>query len=225
MQQKEHFEAPGSVREAHRLQRELAGRLSLVANLPEPGTIGALDGAYGKDGRTLYVGVAILSFPELNLIEQTRAQGDAERTFGPDLAYFSESRIIRQALHQLQTDPDILIVHGHGTMHPRGCGKASHIGLEFDIPTIGCSRRQLVGSHKPVGSEKGSMQPVFVGGKTAGIAYRTRDGVKPLYISPGHRCDLTFARETVIRCLRGFRMPEPLRLAHLYANKYKRRRD
>lgn len=225
MHLKETFEPPTGARDAQRLQRIIAQSATPVANLHEPSIVGALDSTYGKDGRTLFVGVALLSFPELELIEQTRAYGDAERIYGPELLYFSEYQVIRQALHQLQTDPHLLIVHGHGTMHPRGCGKAIHIGVEFDIPTIGCSRRQLVGKHKPVGETKGSRQPVYVGGKPTGIALRSKDGVKPLYLSPGHRCDTTFAREFVMRCLRGYRMPEPLRLAHLCANKYKRQRE
>lgn len=225
MQQKEFFDSPGGVREACRLQRQLARMVSLSANVGEPKLVGALDSASGRNGDSLYVGITLTTFPELVIVEQTRASGPIVRSYSPDLAFFHEARVIRQALHQLQATPEILIVHGHGIMHPRRCGRACHIGVEFGIPTIGCSRRHLAGSHKPLGSEKGSVQPVFLGGRTVGLAMRTREGVKPLYVSPGHFCDLTFARDLVTRCLRGFRMPEPLRLAHLYANKYKRRRE
>ncbi len=96
------------------------------------------------------------------------------------------------------------------------------IGVGFDIPTIGCSRKLIAGYIKDIDRAKGSSQPIIYQGKEVGVAIRTKDNVKPLFISPGHKCDLEFAKDIVSRNLRGFRMPEPLRYAHLAANKYKR---
>ena len=113
-------------------------------------------------------------------------------------------------------------VHGHGTAHPRRIGMACQIGLDFDLPTIGCARKLLSGAIRPVGETRGSSQPILLKGREVGLAYRSKDRVKPIFISPGYKCDLPFALDIIVKCLRGYRLPEPLRIAHLFANKYKR---
>ena len=99
---------------------------------------------------------------------------------------------------------------------------ACHIGLDFDKPSVGCARKLLVGNHRTVDAAKGSSQPIMYHGEEVGLAFRSKDSVKPIFISAGHKCDLTYAQDVVIKCLRGFRLPEPLRLAHLLVNKHKR---
>ena len=133
--------------------------------------------------------------------------------------------MILSALEKIKENPDIIIVHGHGYAHPGRCGMASLVGLAFDKPSIGCARRLLAGYHRPVDPRKGSQQPLILNSREVGIAYRSKENVKPIFISPGHKCNLAQARDIIVQNLRGFRMPEPLRLAHLYANKYKRHRE
>jgi len=140
----------------------------------------------------------------------------------PGLYYYREGQIIVEVLKKLQAEPDLLMVDGHGIAHPKSCGIACHLGIDFDMMSIGCARKLLVGNNVPVRELKGNYQPVRFRGKEVGVAYRSKDGVKPIFISPGHQCDTEYARNIIIRCLRGFRMPEPIRLAHLFANKYKR---
>ena len=102
---------------------------------------------------------------------------------------------------------------------------ACQIGLAIDRPTIGCARKLLAGRHRPVAPAKGSSQPIVANSKQVGLAYRSKENVKPIFISSGHRCDLEHARDIIVKNLRGFRLPEPLRLAHLFANKYRRRSE
>jgi len=223
VQQVTTFRTPGGAKDAARLQGTIAKRLIALPNHRDLTLVAGVDAVYGRSAQTLFVGVVVLSFPELELIERTKASGPVARRFPPDRAYFDEARVIRQALNQLQTTPHLVLVAGHGTAHPRGCGRAGHIGVEFDIPTIGCARRLLAGRHRDLAPGKGSAETIYLGGKPVGLALRTKDAVKPMFISPGHRCDLPTAVDIVQRCLRGFRMPEPLRLAHLCATKYRRR--
>jgi deoxyribonuclease V len=199
--------------------------VTLRGNLSEPKLIGAVDTAYGYGGEKLYASAVVMTFPDLE--EVARMSQFCEVTFPyiPGLFYFREGPAIVDALAGLSVDPDVIIVHGHGIAHERSCGLATHVGLEFDIPTIGCSRRLLTGTHRPLGDAKGSSQPIIYRRKEVGKAIRSKEKVKPLYISPGNGCDLNYCVDIVTRCLRGYRLPEPLRLAHLLANKFKRYKE
>ena len=207
------------------LQKQVAREIKLHGNTTEPRTIAAVDTAHGFQGEYLYAAVAVLSFPKLEEVERAFCCEKIVFPYHPGLFYFREGPAIIGALSQLKSDPDLIVVHGHGAAHPRRCGMACHVGHFFGKPSIGCARRLLVGHHRPVADRKGSSQPITIGSSQVGIAYRTKDNVKPLFISPGHLCDLTYAQDILVRCLRGFRLPEPLRLAHLLANKYKRKME
>jgi deoxyribonuclease V len=216
---------PLTKHEAIKIQKNTRPRVNLHGDDMDPGLIAAVDTAYGFGGEYLYVAVAVLSFPNLEEVERGYYKDKVTFPYSPGLFYFREGPMIVEALSRLETDPDLIIVQGHGTAHPHLCGIACHIGVDFAKPSIGCARRLLVGDHLPVGEAKGSHQPIRLRGSEVGMAYRTKDSVKPLFISPGHLCDLQFAVKIVVQCLRGFRLPEPLRVAHLLANKYKRKME
>ncbi len=211
--------------EAFDIQKDLFAQLSQGGNreIPEPQRIAAVETAYGAGGDTIYAAAVVVSFPELEPIERAYYQLPVEFPYVPGLAYFREGPVMLRALQKLETEADVLLVHGHGLAHPRQCGIASLIGLAFDMPSIGCARRILAGNYRPVGDPKGSSQPIFVRERQVGIAYRSKDNVKPIFISPGFLYSLEQSQDVVVRCLRGYRQPEPLRLAHLFVNKYKRR--
>jgi deoxyribonuclease V len=143
----------------------------------------------------------------------------------PALLAFREGPVILRALSRLTIDPDVLIFSGHGIAHPRGFGMASHLGLLADTASIGCARKRLCGDYLMPDPEKGSISSLFVANVEAGYAYRTKEGVKPMFISPGHKCGILDALDIVEKCLTGYRMPEPQRLAHLFASKYKQAAD
>jgi deoxyribonuclease V len=173
----------------------------------------------------LYACGVIMTFPELREVERVFAQGPPGFPYVPGMLYFREGPVLSQTLNNLTQTPDLIIVHGHGTAHPLRCGLASHLGVVFEVPTVGCCRRLLSGRHREVPEVKGSSQPILLGSRQVGLAYRSKDNVKPIFISPGHLCDLPTALDIIKRCLRGFRQPEPLRLAHRMANKHKRRTE
>ncbi len=121
------------------------------------------------------------------------------------------------ACEKLTITPDLILVDGQGIAHPRRLGLASHLGLFLDIPTVGCAKSLLCGRHEEPGFDAGSYTEVVDRGETIGAALRTRSGVKPVYVSIGHKVDLEIAIDWVLQCCRGYRLPEPTRLAHLAA--------
>ncbi|UCG61799.1 MAG: endonuclease V [Candidatus Zixiibacteriota bacterium] len=201
----------------------MAGKIELLGNFDELKLIAAVDTAYGKNAGTVYASVVLMSFPEIQEIERVFQYDQVTFPYIPGLFFYREGPTILKALSKLESEPDVVIVHGHGIAHPRRCGIASQVGVVLSKPTIGCARRMLCGYHRPVAPSKGSFQPMTLKSKEIGLVYRSKENVKPIFISPGHMCNLQQARDIVVRSLRGYRLPEPLRLAHLFANKFRRR--
>jgi deoxyribonuclease V len=132
----------------------------------------------------------------------------------PGLLTFREAPLILAAFEKLKVAPDLVIVDGQGIAHPRRIGLASHLGLCLGLPTIGCAKSRLCGEHEMPGFEAGSYAELRDNGEVIGVVLRTRAGVKPVYVSIGHLIDLPSAVRTVLDCCRGYRLPEPTRLAH-----------
>ena len=204
------------------IQRELREQVDICGNFRPPSMIAAVETAYGIEGKAVYAAAAVVTFPELEIVERRFARRPATFSYVPGLFYFREGPAMIAALEQLEEDADVIIVHGHGLAHPERCGIASCIGLAFDTPAIGCARRLLAGRHREVGVERGSEESITLKSQPVGVAYRSRDKVKPIFISPGHLCNIEQARDTVVQCLRGYRLPEPQRIAHASANKSRR---
>ena len=219
------YEWPAYRDEAMAIVEETIPRVAIQAGAPEPKLIAAVETDYGTGGEILYGGAVVTTFPEFRFVERALYFEQVTFPYYPGLLFFREGQIIINALAKLQTEVDLIIVSGHGLAHPSFCGAACHVGVAFDRPTIGCARRLLAGEHRPLEDIKGSAQPINLRGREVGVAYRSKDNVKPIFISPAHKCDLTFARDIIVRCLGEYRLPEPLRLAHLEANKYRRRSE
>ncbi|MEE8576674.1 MAG: endonuclease V [candidate division Zixibacteria bacterium] len=216
---------PVTKQEAYDIQHDLAPKIIQHSNLNEPAVIAAVDTAYGFGGEKVYASAVLMSFPELEPLGRAAHWIEVDFPYIPGMFYFREGEVMIMALAKLEMEADLIIVHGHGTAHPRGCGIAGMIGLEFDRPSIGCARRLLIGTHRPVEEERGNSQPIQLRGREVGVALRTKDGVKPLFVSPGHLCDQEHSTDIIKRCLRGYRLPEPLRMAHALANRFKRMRE
>ena len=135
----------------------------------------------------------------------------------PGLLSFREAPLILAACEQLDLIPDLVLVDGQGIAHPRRFGLASHLGLFLNIPTIGCAKSLLCGAHEIPDSEPGNYAEIIDKSEIIGAALRTKPGVKPVYVSIGHKIDLETAIRWVMNCCRGYRLPEPARLAHLAA--------
>jgi len=158
--------------------------------------------------------VVLLGFPELDSLEVHTAESEIRFPYVPGLLSFREAPVILDACEGLTRVPDLIVVDGQGLAHPRRVGLASHLGLLWGRPTIGCAKSRLCGEHGPLGLERGSRAALTDGGQTIGMVLRTRTGVKPLFVSTGHLISLEAAVKWVLACGRGYRLPEPTRLAH-----------
>ena len=205
-------------REAVAIQNRLRVFVSLTWTRPSVCRVGGLDCSYARGADTGYAVVMVMDWPQLDEIEMAWAMGTIAFPYIPGLLTFREAPLLLQAWEKLRHYPDLIFVDGQGIAHPRSMGLAAHLGLILDIPTIGCAKTSLVGGDPLVGNKKGDSAPLVHQGRHVGAALRTRTGVKPLYCSPGHRIDLKIALQLVLEACRGYRLPEPLRRAHIKAN-------
>jgi len=205
------------INEAKETQRRLATRVSRNSEVIAPRFIAGLDISAGKAQGVATGTAVVLDYPELRVVETQVAQGRLDFPYIPGLLSFRESPLTLAACEQLSIIPDLILVDGQGVAHPRRFGLASHLGLFLDMPTIGCAKSLLCGSHEEPGVEPGSYVEITDRGEAIGVALRTKLGVKPVFVSTGHKIDLETAVHWVLECCRGYRLPEPLRLAHLAA--------
>ena len=202
---------------AKALQLDLAASISRNNEVGDPQFIAGVD-ISAADSRGIARGaVVVLRYPGMELVETRVVEGRPGFPYFPGLLSFRESSLILAACRELEITPDLFIVDGQGIAHPRRLGIASHLGLLLDAPTIGCAKSILRGKHEPLDREAGSRAPLMDGGEIIGAALRTRDDVSPVFVSIGHRVDLEAAVFWVKACGRGYRLPEPARLAHLAA--------
>lgn len=209
-----------SVKEAIQIQENLKNRLILKKTFSKLETIGGGDVAYSKNWNILVGAMVVLSFPEMKPIDMATACGESSFPYIPGLFSFRETPILIRAYQGLRVKPDLLILEGHGIAHPRRLGLASHLGLWLDLPTIGCAKTPLLKEFEPPGSSKGSFTWVYLRGEKVGAVLRTREGVKPVYVSPGHRIDLKTSIQIILSTCQGYRIPEPLRKAHHLSHLY-----
>ena len=211
---------PQNYNEAIAQQRLLAGGVRLVNELPNPvGTVAGVDVSYEKHGDLFFAGVVILSYPELLVIEEQTAVATVTFPYLPGLLSFRELPVLLEAFRLLETIPDVVLVDGQGLAHPRRFGQACHLGLWLDLPTIGCAKSRLCGDAVEPGTRKGSRVDLLLNGGGVGQVLRTRDNVRPMFVSPGHKVDVEAATELVLNCCTRYRMPEPTRLAHQLTNR------
>lgn len=206
-----------SIAEALDIQRKLAAQVSRTTEVTVPRFIAGVDISVKRELGIATGAVVVLKYPELELVETKIVNGELDFPYVPGLLSFRESPLTLAACERLTITPDLILVDGQGIAHPRRMGLASHLGLFLDIPTVGCAKSLLCGSYEAPGTEPGSYTEVVDSGEVIAAALRTRQGVKPVYVSIGHKVDLQTAIQWVINCCRGYRLPEPTRLAHLAA--------
>ncbi len=204
--------------EAIALQRDLALRVHCEDDLGPVRTIAGVDVSMQRFADEGFAAIVVLSVPDMAILEVAGARLPLSMPYIPGLLSFREVPLVLAAYEKLQTQPDLLVVDGHGRAHPRRIGIASHLGLVLDKPTIGCGKSILVGTHDPLAEPKGSMAPLVHHGETVGYAVRTKDRVNPVFVSCGHRVSNETAVRWVLECARGYRLPEPTRQAHLASN-------
>jgi deoxyribonuclease V len=166
----------------------------------------------------MFAGVVIMSGNGRQVLETATAAVTARFPYIPGLLSFRETPAVIEAWTKLKTRPDCLICDGHGLAHPRRFGIACHLGLLLDLPSIGCAKSLLVGTHRTPPKRRGSVEPLLDRGEQIGAVVRTRNGVAPVFVSQGHRISLNAAVQTVLDTFAGYRLPEPTRRAHLLVN-------
>lgn len=200
------------------MQRELRAHLILTDHLEPVRRVAGVDVGFEAAGTVTRAAVAVLRYPELDVLETAIARRPTAFPYIPGLLSFRELPAVLAALEQLREPPDLLLCDGQGIAHPRRFGIASHLGLLVDIPAIGVAKTRLCGTHEEPPNQRGAWTPLWGQGEIIGAVLRSRIGVRPLYISPGHRVGLETAIAYVMGCCTRYRLPETTRHAHRLAS-------
>jgi deoxyribonuclease V len=208
-------------REAARLQSELRALLRLEPFAGPVRLVAGADVAFSRRDDLVFAAVVLMTWPDCVTTATATAVREGTFPYVPGLLSFREGPAVLEAFGRLEAQPDLLFFDGQGIAHPRRLGLASHLGLLLDLPSIGCAKSRLCGEHAEPGRVRGSAADLTDGGEVIGAAVRTRDAVRPLYVSPGHRMDLPSAIAFTLAACRGFRLPEPTRRAHTLVTRLK----
>ena len=211
-------------KEAIAEQKLLRTQVRLEPLTEKPRLIGGADVSMNRFAKEGFAGIVILDANTLHVVDHSVVESIIPFPYVPGLLSYREIPMLLKAWEKLTIKPDVLVVDGIGIAHPRRFGIASHLGVMLDLPTIGCAKSVLTGVYEEPGTEAGSISylrdrndPTDI----IGVAVRTKRGVKPIFISPGHRITLQESIELLISCVRGYRLPEPTRMAHNTVNEYR----
>ena len=200
------------------IQERMRHFVETADRLPEILHVAGVDVGLEESGQIARAAVIVLSFPNLNRVDQAVARRPVEFPYIPGLLSFRELPAVLDALARLHIQPDLILCDGQGIAHPRRLGIASHLGVLLDRPTIGVGKTRLTGYHIEPPSERGGWVPLQDKGEAIGAVLRTRPGVKPVYVSIGHRLTLQTAIRLVMACTTRYRLPETTRQAHNLAS-------
>ncbi len=210
--------------QATALQKELAGKIRLrPLSFRTIRRVAGADIAVSKAAGIGFGAVVVFDFPSLEIVEERVARVGLSFPYIPGLLSFREIPVLVECLRKVRTPFDVMLCDGQGIAHPRGFGLASHLGFLLRRPTIGCAKSLLVGEFDDVGIRRGDFSPLWYERRRVGSVLRTQDGVKPVYVSPGHLVDHASSRRIVLACAARFRIPEPTRQADRLAGQEKRR--
>jgi deoxyribonuclease V len=213
-----------STEEAIALQKELA-KAVLAETTFDPAQVRTVAGVdVGLKGNLARAAVVVLDATSLEPVDWAVATAEIPFPYIPGLLTFREGPGVLAALERLTTWPDLFVFDGHGQAHPRRIGLASHLGIILDQPSIGCAKSRLTGEYEEPGEEVGAWSPLRDGDEIIGAVLRTRSGVRPVFVSIGHRVDLMTAIAVVLSCTKGYRLPETTRYAHQVAGSKKPKR-
>lgn len=204
--------------EAIAIQQQLRGEVVREDRLGPVRHVAGVDVGFEEGGALTRAAVAVLGFPSLELVDHAIFHVPTRFPYVPGLLSFREIPAVIGALEKLTVIPDLLLCDGQGIAHPRRCGIASHLGLLCGIPSIGVAKTRLIGEHVEPPGLRGASVPLLDHGETIGAVLRSRPGVKPLYISIGHRISLATALDYVMACVTRYRLPETTRWAHRLAS-------
>ena len=201
-------------KEAIQIQYRLSALVEPVWDGRDISTIAGVDVSF-PDKKTVLGAVVILSWPDLRVLETLTSTEPCRFPYVPGLLAFREVPVLLGALSRVRIEPDLLLCDAQGLAHQRRMGLATHLGILLEKPAVGCAKSVLYGTYEEPADEKGSVAYMYDNaGEVIGAAVRTRQGVKPVYVSIGNKIDLEKSIEIVLRCSTKYRIPEPLRLAH-----------
>lgn len=204
--------------DARMIQERLRGRVSRRDRVGKIQLVAGVDVGFGDGGRRTRAAVAMLEFPSLKPAAEAVATRATSFPYVPGLLSFREIPAIVAALSRLKRLPELILCDGQGYAHPRRFGLACHLGVLTNIPTIGVAKSRLIGSHGRVPLSRGRWTPLMDGDEIIGAVLRTRKGVKPVFVSIGHRVSLDTAVERVMQCVTRYRLPETTRAADRLAS-------
>lgn len=209
---------PTTITDAKQVQQELVSCVIRNNELTEVNYVAGVDVGFEDGGKTTRAAVAVLKFPGLELHEKVITRIPTCFPYVPGYLSFRELPGVLKALSKLQTTPDLILCDGQGIAHPRRFGLACHLGVVTGLPTIGVAKSRLFGTYTEPGPTKGEWEPLFDKKETIGAVLRTRNNVKPLFISIGHRVTLETSIDYVLKCTTRYRLPETTRWAHKLAS-------
>lgn len=210
-----------SYKEAIRVQEKLRHEIKLKPLSKSIQLVAGADVSCTRNNRTSYSSVVVLTFPELEPIEEVNASLEVDFPYIPGLLSFREAPVLIKAFQKLRNTPDVVLFDGQGIAHPRGIGLASHMGIILRLPSIGCAKTCLTGQYEPVPEKKGGYSLLKSKGHIIGAVLRTREYVKPVFISPGYAITLPESIRIVLDTCIGYRLPEPTRQAHCAVNRFR----
>jgi deoxyribonuclease V len=203
---------------ARALQERLSGEAELRDRLDAPALVAGIDVGFDDRGRVTRAAVAVLRRADLQVVESSLARRPTAFPYVPGLLSFREIPAVLDALAALACTPDLLLADGQGLAHPRRFGLACHLGWLLDTPTIGVAKSRLLGEFAMPPDQRGAWSPLLDRGELVGAAVRTRQAVRPVFVSPGHRVDVATAVRLTLACTTRYRLPEPSRTAHRLAS-------
>jgi len=209
---------PTTTLQAKHIQEKFRHCVITINHLTSVQFVAGIDIGFEQNGTVTRAAVAVLRFPDLQLVEQQVVRCKTVFPYVPGYLSFREAPAALAALQQIKTPVDLLLCDGQGIAHPRRFGIACHLGLITNLPSIGVAKSRLIGSNPPVNAIKGDWQPLTHHNDVIGAVLRTRTNIKPLYISVGHKIDLNTAIHYTLRCLTKYRLPETTRWAHKLAS-------
>jgi deoxyribonuclease V len=210
---------PKTYQEAVALQEELRLQVRLEPLARPPRLVAGVDAICDRGDKHIFGAAVLYRYPEMELVEEAGAAGECPFPYRTGLLSFREVPILMAALAQLKERPDVVLVDGQGIAHPRGLGLATHLGLVADLPTIGVAKSRLVGEINEPDLAAGSYKPLIWKGKQVGLILRSRKGIKPLYVSPGHRITGPECLEITLGCVTRYRLPLPVRQADILSRR------
>ncbi len=216
-------ETPFIYEQAVELQNRLRQKITLKGWEGYPELIGGTDLSYNKEEEIFYAGIVILYFRTLEVIEKEFFIGKVTFPYIPGLLSFRELPPLFETFKKIKNRPDVVMVDGHGYAHPRNMGLATHLGMVLDIPTIGVAKKKLVGNYEEPGHKKGDSSPLFHEGKQIGYVLRTKENIKPVFVSPGYKINFEWSLKITLKSVNSYKIPEPTRQAHLFVNEIRRK--